>query len=115
MAGVLGLTLSTPAGAQARDISRDTLAANDGWAAADGGTTGGSTADDAHVVTVRNRSELVRALDGGSATPKIIRIAGTIDANTGDDGWTPTLHGEIDSARRADREVVHGAGAGRIR
>ncbi|MFC4467928.1 polysaccharide lyase family 1 protein [Streptomyces xiangluensis] len=86
LAGVLGLALSTPAGAGTRDISRDTLAPDDGWAAADGGTTGGSTADDAHVFTVRNRSELVRALNGGSATPKIIKIAGTIDANTDDAG-----------------------------
>ncbi len=82
---LLGL-LCVPARAEARDISRDTLPPNDGWAAADGGTTGGSTADDAHVFTVRNRSELVRALDNGSATPKIIKIAGTIDANTDDDG-----------------------------
>jgi pectate lyase len=94
LAGMLGLALTTPAGAEphdagrdiSRDISRDTLAADDGWAAADGGTTGGSTADAAHVFTVRDRSELVRALDGGSDTPKIIRIAGTIDANTADDG-----------------------------
>ncbi|MEU9898324.1 polysaccharide lyase family 1 protein [Streptomyces phaeochromogenes] len=78
--------LGAPANAEARDISRDTLPANDGWAAADGGTTGGSSADDAHVFTVRNRAELVRALDGGSATPKIIKVAGTIDANTDDSG-----------------------------
>ncbi|MCX4909746.1 polysaccharide lyase family 1 protein [Streptomyces sp. NBC_00878] len=78
--------VGAPANAEARDISRDTLPANDGWAAADGGTTGGSDADDAHVLTVRNRSELVRALDGGSATPKIIKVAGTIDANTDDAG-----------------------------
>jgi len=84
--GLLGVALSSPAGADARDISRDTLAPHDGWAAADGGTTGGSAADDAHVFTVRDRAGLVRALDGGSATPKIIRIAGTIDANTDDDG-----------------------------
>ncbi|WP_327694046.1 pectate lyase family protein [Streptomyces sp. NBC_00459] len=84
--GLLGAVLSTPAGADARDISRDTLPANDGWAAADGGTTGGAAADDAHVFTVRSRAELVRALAGGSATPKIIRVAGTIDANTDDDG-----------------------------
>ncbi|WP_371659092.1 polysaccharide lyase family 1 protein [Streptomyces sp. NBC_00280] len=84
--GLLGAVLSTPAGAEARDISRDTLPANDGWAAAGGGTTGGAAADDAHVFTVRSRAELVRALDGGSATPKIIRVAGTIDANTDDDG-----------------------------
>ena len=60
--------------------------ANDGWAAEGAGTTGGAAADDAHVFTVTDRAGLVRALDGGSATPKIIKIAGTIDANTDDDG-----------------------------
>ncbi|GAA3890123.1 pectate lyase [Streptomyces lacrimifluminis] len=84
--GLLGAVLSTPAGADARDVSRDTLPANDGWAAAEGGTTGGAAADDAHVFTVRSRAELVSALDGGSATPKIIRVAGTIDVNTDDEG-----------------------------
>lgn len=69
-----------------RDISRDTLPAGDGWAAAEGGTTGGAGADDAHVFTVHDRAGLVRALDGGSDTPKIIRVAGTIDANTDDLG-----------------------------
>ncbi len=83
--GLLGM-LCVPAHAEARDISRETLAPNDGWAAADGGTTGGAAADDAHVYTVTDRAGLVRALDGGSATPKIIKIAGTIDANTDDDG-----------------------------
>ncbi|MFF6876304.1 polysaccharide lyase family 1 protein [Streptomyces sp. NPDC012474] len=82
---LLGL-LCVPAHAETRDISRDTLPANDGWAAAAGGTTGGATADDAHVHTVTDRAGLVRALDGGSDTPKIIKIAGTIDANTDDDG-----------------------------
>ncbi|MGW6525491.1 pectate lyase family protein [Streptomyces sp. NPDC054962] len=82
---VLGL-LCVPARAEARDISRDTLAADDGWAALGTGTTGGAAADDAHVTTVTDRAGLVRALDGGSDTPKIIKIAGTIDANTDDDG-----------------------------
>ncbi|WP_406391952.1 pectate lyase [Streptomyces sp. NBC_00882] len=82
---VLGL-LCLPAHADARDISRDTLPANDGWASEGEGTTGGSAADAAHVYTVTDRAGLVRALDGGSATPKIIRIAGTVDANTDDDG-----------------------------
>ncbi|CAL9617148.1 Pectate lyase [Streptomyces sp. enrichment culture] len=85
-AALLG-ALCVPAHADdARDISRDTLASDDGWAAADGGTTGGAAAEDAHVLTVSDRAGLVRALDGGSATPKIIRIAGTIDANTDDRG-----------------------------
>ncbi|MGW0759221.1 pectate lyase family protein [Streptomyces sp. NPDC002814] len=78
--------LSVPAHAEDRDISRDTLPANDGWAAYGPGTTGGSAADDAHVVTVTDRAELVRALDGGSDAPEIIRIAGTIVANTDDIG-----------------------------
>ncbi|MDG9715121.1 pectate lyase [Streptomyces sp. DH24] len=84
-AALLGL-LCVPAHAEDRDISRDTLPPGDGWAAAEGGTTGGAAADDAHVYTVTDRAGLVRALDGGSDTPKIIRIAGTIDANTDDDG-----------------------------
>ncbi|MGW0498174.1 pectate lyase family protein [Streptomyces sp. NPDC003007] len=83
--GLLGL-LCVPAHAEARDIGRDTLPAHDGWAAAAGGTTGGAAADDAHVHTVTDRAGLVRALDGGSDTPKIIKIAGTVDANTDDDG-----------------------------
>ncbi|AXG57399.1 putative secreted pectate lyase [Streptomyces lincolnensis] len=82
---MLGI-LSIPAHAEARDLGRDTLPANDGWAAAGAGTTGGSAADADHVFTVTDRAGLVRALDGGSATPKIIKIAGTIDANTDDDG-----------------------------
>ncbi|WP_037668420.1 polysaccharide lyase family 1 protein [Streptomyces griseus] len=85
LAGVLGL-LCVPAHAEGRDISRDTLPANDGWAAYGTGTTGGAAADDAHVHTVTDRAGLVRALDNGSDTPKIIKIAGTIDANTDDDG-----------------------------
>jgi pectate lyase len=84
-AGLLGL-LCVPAHAGDRDISRDTLPANDGWAAHGTGTTGGAAADGDHVYTVTTRAELVRALDGGSDTPKIIKVAGTIDANTDDDG-----------------------------
>ncbi|WP_406215047.1 polysaccharide lyase family 1 protein [Streptomyces canus] len=84
-AGMVGV-FCLPAHADARDISRDTLPANDGWASEGEGTTGGSAADAAHVYTVTDRAGLVRALDGGSATPKVIRIAGTVDANTDDDG-----------------------------
>jgi pectate lyase len=88
---LLGAVLSTPAGAEARDISRDTLTADDGWAAAEGGITGGAAADDAHVCS-----------------------GGERDLTAGV-GWTPTPHGKIDSARRADRDVARGAGAGRVR
>ena len=66
-------------------IGRETLPADDGWAAAGTGTTGGSAADDAHVTVVRNRAELVAALGGDNATnttnttPKIVYVSGKID------------------------------------
>jgi len=67
-----------------RDLGRETLAPNDGWAAEGPGTTGGATAAPDQVYTVTNRQELVAALDNASATPKIIYVDGTIDANVDD-------------------------------
>ncbi len=66
------------------DLGRQTLPANDGWAAFDTGTTGGSTADADHVFIVRNRQELLTALNSQDSTPKIIYVKGTIDANVDD-------------------------------
>lgn len=70
--------------AEARDLGREVLAPNDGWAAFSTGTTGGATADANHVFTVSNRQELVAALNNLDPTPKIIYIKGTIDANVDD-------------------------------
>ena len=76
-----------------RDLGRETLAPNDGWAAEGSGTTGGVTAAPDQVYTVTNRQELVAALNDGvypppsstpSSTPKIIYVDGTIDANVDD-------------------------------
>lgn len=69
-----------------KDAGREVLPKNDGWAAADGGTTGGSTADSAHVYIVTNREQLVQALGGTDATPKIIYIKGVINGNEDDAG-----------------------------
>ncbi len=67
------------------DPGRQPLPANDGWAAANGGTTGGSTAAPANIYTVTNREQLVQALGGDNkgtdTTPKIIYIKGTIYGN----------------------------------
>lgn len=66
-------------------LGRAILEPNDGWAAAEGGTTGGSAATAEQVFTVGTRSELVAALGGDNATnatnatPKIIYVRGTID------------------------------------
>ena len=91
-----GLVAAGASGAAAaggpRDLVRQVLPANDGWAAATTGTTGGVAADAAHVSIVTNRTELVQALggdnktNGGNATPKIVMVEGTIDGNTDDAG-----------------------------
>jgi pectate lyase len=62
-------------------FARQPLAPSDGWAAADGGTTGGSAADSAHVTVVRDRAELVAAVAGD--TPKIVLVRGRIDMTAG--------------------------------
>lgn len=73
--------------AAALSIARQILPANDGWASADGGTTGGALADDAHVFVAHNRAELIAALGGDNATnatnatAKIVFIAGGIAGN----------------------------------
>lgn len=64
------------------ELGRQTLAANDGWAALGTGTTGGSAASPANVYYVTKRSELVKAVSGN--TPKIVYVSGTIDMNVDD-------------------------------
>ncbi|KGH48022.1 hypothetical protein IN07_04650 [Modestobacter caceresii] len=88
-AGALAVTLA-PTAASAngrdpgRDLGREVLGAQDGWAAAEGGTTGGSTADPAHVFHVRTWDEFRAALGGdaarGDTTPRIVHVHGVLDA-----------------------------------
>ncbi|MGO4420064.1 pectate lyase, partial [Streptomyces sp. MCAF7] len=73
---------AAPAAAAPSVPVRGTLPAGDGWASADGGTTGGAKADKAHTFTVTNRAQLAKALDGSDGSPRIIYVKGTIDANT---------------------------------
>lgn len=82
----LALAAASAVPAQAASPARATLPAGDGWASSGTGTTGGAAADAAHVLTVRNRAQLVAALNGGDSTPKIIQVRGTIDFNTDDTG-----------------------------
>jgi len=84
-AGVL--VMNANAGTTTVDLYHQTLAAKDGWASSGSGTTGGARADSAHTFTVSTRAQLVKALGSASdTTPRIIRIKGTIDANTNDAG-----------------------------
>ncbi|MFI7015007.1 polysaccharide lyase family 1 protein [Streptomyces sp. NPDC050164] len=76
---VLSLT-GTTAQADGRDLGREVLPANDGWASQGAGTTGGSAADAAHVHTVTTWEEFKAALEAGGDAPKIIKVKGMIDA-----------------------------------
>ncbi|HEX2143616.1 MAG TPA: hypothetical protein VHG10_03810 [Glycomyces sp.] len=66
------------------DLGRQAIAANDGWGAYDGGTTGGSDAARDHVYTVDTWAELKEAVQGDE--PKIVKIKGHIDAWTDAEG-----------------------------
>ncbi|GCB47568.1 polysaccharide lyase family 1 protein [Streptomyces sp. NL15-2K] len=75
------------ANAKAVDLYHQALPAKDGWAASGSGTTGGAKADSAHTYTVSTRAQFVKALGSVSdTTPRIIKVKGTIDANTDDSG-----------------------------
>ena len=77
-----------------RDLGRETLHAENGWAASGSGVTGGSAAAPEQIYVVTNRSELIAALNNGvvsstspsnpSNQPKIIYVEGVIDANVDD-------------------------------
>lgn len=76
----------------ARSLGRQALPANDGWAAAGPGTTGGAAASADQVYVVDDRAGLIDALGGDNATnrtndtPKIIYIRGTVNGFDGPDG-----------------------------
>lgn len=63
------------------DLTRQTLPANDGWAAYGTGTTGGSAATPDHVYTVTTWAEFKAALAAGGSAPKVIKVKGAIDAD----------------------------------
>ncbi|MFD7297183.1 polysaccharide lyase family 1 protein [Streptomyces sp. NPDC059897] len=65
----------------ARDLARQTLTKGDGWGSATTGTTGGATADAAHVYTVTTWAELKAAFAAGGTAPKIVKVRGTLDAD----------------------------------
>ncbi|MDX3688447.1 pectate lyase [Streptomyces sp. AK04-4c] len=82
----LALAVSLPAQASTphgKGAERTVLAPGDGWAAAEGSTTGGAKATPDHVYTVTNRAELIAAFEDAGDAPKIVRIAGTVHGNSG--------------------------------
>ncbi|WP_326696888.1 pectate lyase [Streptomyces sp. NBC_01754] len=88
----LALAVSVPAQAtvphpsHGKGIERTVLPAGDGWAAAEGSTTGGADATADHVYTVTDRAELIAAFEDAGDAPKIVRIAGTVHGNADAEG-----------------------------
>jgi len=76
-------------------IIRESLAHNDGWGSAGGGTRGGSNAAEDHVWTVETREELVDALARAGGEPSIVVVSGQINMNTVD-GVTKTCQDYAD-------------------
>ncbi|MEU9852543.1 polysaccharide lyase family 1 protein [Streptomyces sp. NPDC047974] len=85
-AAALVLTVTAPAaGAHSghptgSDPARAALPAGDGWASDGTGTTGGAAADTSRVFTVTTWAELRAALAVPGTEPRIVKVAGTLDA-----------------------------------
>jgi pectate lyase len=83
-AGARGADSADGAGRTSRDLGREVLGATDGWAAAEGGTSGGAAAPDAQVYHVDSWPELQAALGGAEArtstTPRIVYVEGELNA-----------------------------------
>jgi len=70
--------VSTAGAAHGAGLGRRILPANDGWASAGTGTTGGAAAPPANVHTVTSRSQLAAAL--AAPGPRIIYVKGRLDS-----------------------------------
>lgn len=98
MAVAAALMISAPAGASPNPLAdpaaqtaqtpleRQVLSPGNGWASAGTGTTGGAAAEDGNVYDVSTKTELLAAFAAAGSQAKIVRVHGTIDANTAPDG-----------------------------
>jgi pectate lyase len=87
----IGFLIGASRAAVPPETARETLAPDDGWGSVPTGelpqgTTGGASASAARTVTVSSRRELIAALAWPDASPKLIRVKGTIDANVDEAG-----------------------------
>ncbi|MFD5746922.1 polysaccharide lyase family 1 protein [Streptomyces sp. NPDC127033] len=77
-------------GTTGRSAERAALAPGDGWGSAGTGTTGGRAADAGHVFTVTTWAEFRAALAKAAGAPSIIRVKGTLDALSDEQGTPRT-------------------------
>lgn len=74
-------------------------APNDGWAGEKGGTLGGAQATSDNIHTVSSPSKLLSVLAAAGDKPKIIKISGTIDMASADNGGA--FKSKSDQAKRS--------------
>ncbi|MFI8878816.1 polysaccharide lyase family 1 protein [Streptomyces sp. NPDC055243] len=80
LAGCTALVVAVTSAPASAAGARDVLPPRDGWASADGGTTGGAGADAAHTYTVTTWQELRAALADDPGAPRVIKVKGTLNA-----------------------------------
>ncbi|MEU6003091.1 polysaccharide lyase family 1 protein [Streptomyces sp. NPDC047197] len=80
LAGCTALVVAVTSAPASAAGARDVLPPRDGWASADGGTTGGAGADAAHTYTVTTWQELRDALADDPGAPRVINVKGTLNA-----------------------------------
>ena len=87
-------------------LERQVLPAGNGWASEGTGTTGGSAAEAANVYDVSSKAELLAAFAAGSQA-KIIRIHGSINANTAADGSPLTCESYAEGTGYSLAQYLH--------
>ncbi|MGE6732831.1 pectate lyase family protein, partial [Streptomyces sp. NPDC059900] len=80
LAGCTALVVAVTSAPASAAGTHDVLPRGDGWASAEGGTTGGAGADAAHTYTVTTWQELRAALADDAGAPRIIKVKGTLNA-----------------------------------
>jgi pectate lyase len=86
-AGASPNPLADPAAQTARTpLERQVLPQGNGWASEGTGTTGGTSAEKGNIYDVSTKAQLLAALAAAGTQAKIVRVHGTIDANTAADG-----------------------------
>jgi pectate lyase len=93
----IGAMLCASVSAAGQGAGRE-AAPSSGWAGQNGGTSGGAAASNADIYTVSSASQLVAALAAAGDRPKIIKVAGTIDPTSADNGGP--YRDAVDQAKR---------------
>ncbi|WP_461164479.1 pectate lyase family protein [Arthrobacter sp. R4-81] len=107
-AGASPNPLADPAAQTARTpLERQVLPQGNGWASEGTGTTGGAAAEDSNIYDVSTKAELLAAFAAAGTQAKIVRVHGTIDANTAPDGSLLTCENYAEGTGYSLEQYLH--------